>query len=206
MRWLRTFGIDTDLIIPNAIDADAFRASSSGRDFRAELGIDAGTKLVAFVGRLEPEKGAVRLANALGTLGDAYAGVFAGEGRLRGAIEDLCLRNVHLVGRLSHSDVSALFSQADVFCLPTRSEGFGLGILEASAWGVPVAVPDVGIARAALGDDFVELVPPFGDLAERIAEAASLDASRARARIEESFSWHASAQALRAAFARTVIH
>lgn len=199
-EWLRTFGIDTDLVISNAIDAAAFRASSSGRDYRHELGISDSQKLVAFVGRLEPEKGPDALARALAVLGPEYVGVFAGEGSLRGEIEALGLDNLHLVGNVSHQDVSALFAQADVFCLPTKSEGFCLGILEAAAWGVPVAIPDVGVASEVLGETYARLEPPFDDVAAKIVEATSLDTTEVRRHVEEDFTWKTTAREVKEAF------
>ncbi len=202
VAWLGTFGIKTDTVIPNAIDAEAFRASSSGRDYRTELGISPEQKLVAFVGRLEPEKGPDMLAKALGELGQAYVGVLAGEGSLRPQIEALNLPNVHLLGNVSHQDVSALYAQADALCQPTRSEGFGLGILEAASWGVPIAMPAVGVAEEVLGSTYVRLDPPFTDLASKIEQTVALDASSTRESVERDWNWEASARALRAAFER----
>lgn len=151
--WLSTFGIETSLVIPNAIDAPSFRAESSGRDFRSELGIPSDATLVAFVGRLAPEKGPERLLEAVRQLGETYACVLAGEGALRPQLEHDLTVNTHLVGNLSHPDLSALLSQTDVFCLPTRSEGFCTSLLEAGAWGVSCVVPDVGGAREVLCHD-----------------------------------------------------
>lgn len=142
-EWLETFGIETSLVIPNAIDAEAFRAESSGRDFRAELGAED-RMLVAFTGRLEPEKGAEELAQAAALLSDGYAVAMAGEGSLRARIVGLGIANVRLLGNISHADLSALLSQADVFCLPSRSEGFSTALLEAAAWGLPIVTTDVG--------------------------------------------------------------
>ena len=202
VAWLGTFGIKTDTVIPNAIDAEAFRASSSGRDYRTELGISPEQKLVAFVGRLEPEKGPDMLAKALGELGEPYVGVLAGEGSLRPQIEALSLHNVHLMGNVSHQDVSALYAQADALCQPTRSEGFGLSILEAASWGVPIAMPAVGVAEEVLGSTYVRLDPPFTDLASKIEQTVALDASSTRESVERDWNWEASARALRAAFER----
>ena len=62
-EWLKTFGIQSRGEITNSIDAAQFRALSSGRDFRAELGL-GDAFLVAFVGRLIPEKGVSALIGA----------------------------------------------------------------------------------------------------------------------------------------------
>ena len=53
-EWLGEFGIAADGVIPNAIDAEAYRSLSSNRDFRSELGLDDDRLMVAFVGRFIP--------------------------------------------------------------------------------------------------------------------------------------------------------
>lgn len=152
-QWLQTFGVTTDLVIPNALDAVAFRSTSSGRDFRGELDVSAEEKLVAFIGRLAPEKGPDLLVEVARIVGDGVHFALAGDGNLRGALEADLPANVHLLGNVSHEDASALLAQADAFCLPTRSEGFCTSLLEAGAWGVPCVVPDVGGAREVVCAD-----------------------------------------------------
>jgi glycosyltransferase involved in cell wall biosynthesis len=151
-QWLSTFGIACDTVIPNALDAEAFRASDTGRDFRRELGVGADTTLVAFCGRLEPEKGSLLLAQAAALVdGREVAFALAGEGSERPAIEALGLAHVHLLGMLSHADLAALFRCADLFCLPTRSEGFCTSLIEAASMGLTPVMPVVGGVHEVMG-------------------------------------------------------
>lgn len=207
--WLSTFGIKTSLVIPNAIDGAAFRDESSGRDFRFELGIPEDKTLVAFVGRLAPEKGPERLLGAMGQLGEKYACVLAGEGALRPQLERDLPANAHLVGNLGHADLSALLSQADVFCLPTRSEGFCTSLLEAGAWGVPCVVPDVGGAREVLchdGNTFGLITPDrepatmADGIRQVVAAWTSEQARELRAHVERDLSWPQTVRALERAY------
>ncbi|MCI6843882.1 MAG: glycosyltransferase family 4 protein [Coriobacteriaceae bacterium] len=209
--WLSTFGITTSLVIPNAIDAASFRGESSGRDFRAELGIPGEATLVAFVGRLAPEKGPERLLRAVRELGEGYVAVLAGDGALRDRLARDLPANAHLVGNLGHPDLSALLSQADAFCLPTRSEGFCTSLLEAGAWGVPCVVPDVGGAREVLcqGHDTLGCITPDREhttMAEGVRRvAASWTPARSRelrAHVGRDLSWAQAARALERAFAQ----
>ena len=207
--WLATFGIKTSLVIPNAIDGAAFRGESSGRDFRFELGIPEDKTLVAFVGRLAPEKGPERLLAAMELLGERCACVLAGEGTLRPQLERGLSANAHLVGNLGHADLSALLSQADVFCLPTRSEGFCTSLLEAGAWGVPCVVPDVGGAREVLchdGKTFGLIAPDrepatmADGIRQVVAAWTSEQARELRAHVERDLSWPQTVRALERAY------
>jgi len=149
-QWLETFGIATKIVIPNAIDADGFRSSASQRDFRKELGISQADMLVVSVGRLEPEKGSLQLAKAARRFQHEQQAVhfaIAGEGSLRGELEAVSGSNFHLLGNIGSADLARLLLSADVFCLPSRSEGFCTSLLEASACSLPSIITDVGGAR-----------------------------------------------------------
>ena len=206
--WLATFGIRSEGVITNAIDARAYREAASGRDLRAELDLCADQLLVAFVGRLIPEKGVRALVEASRDERLARAGVvlaLAGDGPLAGevaAAEGACLRPL---GRLSREDTAALLLQADLLCLPTRSEGFSTTLLEAAACGCPALVTDVGGARELIPDaSFGRIMPDarpetiVRELLALAARAGELPAmgERCRARAERLFSWDATAAAV----------
>ncbi|WP_305299815.1 glycosyltransferase family 4 protein [Parvibacter caecicola] len=183
-EWLKSLGVNPKGVIPNAIDANAFRSLSSGRSFREELSVSDGSLVVAYVGRFVPEKGILGIVGAAELLKKADAPVrfvLAGEGPL----ESVCRKapdNVSVVGRLSQADVSALLSESDVFVFPSRSEGFGMSLLEAAACGnalmsTPVGIaPDLVSARAGL----TLSTPSAHEIAERIAE---LEGDRERVRL-----------------------
>lgn len=204
-EWLGHFGVEASGVLSNAIDAQSFRELSSGRDFRHECGVPGDAMLVAFVGRLIPEKGLSLLLEAARLLvGDpSIVFVVAGGGPEREALEQAGLPNVVLVGGLDPRDVSALLSQSDVFLLPSRSEGFATSLLESAAWGVPSLVTDVGGARELEGPDASFLIMDKAS-PERIAdglrwaknhraEAVSAGAS-ALARVEDCYSWEETAR------------
>ncbi len=197
-QWLSHFGLTCSGIVPNALDAEEYARAASNRSFREELGISPETLLVAFVGRLVPEKGvseilkAARLVCAEGGKGGigleaeggasteaevkgkydtganananakaedgaaAYAFAFAGTGPLvqdvRKAAETL---PVFALGHLDAPDVAALLREANMLCLPSRSEGFATVLLEAAAMGCMPIVTNVGGAHE-LGVTFAE--------------------------------------------------
>ena len=156
VEWLRTFGIEAEGVISNSIDAAEFRECASRRDFRAELELDEDDFLVAFVGRLIPEKGisAIIEASRTSELSNRHV-VFAlaGDGPLADEVKAAEGPNLCWMGRLGKDDVSALLQQSDALCLPSRSEGFSTTLLEAGACGCPAVVTDIGGARELIPDE-----------------------------------------------------
>lgn len=204
VEWLSHFGIQAKGVISNSIDAAAYRSQASARSFRNELGIPANALLLSFTGRFIPEKGiSVLLEMMRGVQGEPVHLVMAGDGPLRGKVEASNLNAIHVVGRLDAPDIAALLTESDLFCLPSRSEGFSTSLLEAAACATPSLVTDVGGARELMPDDsygFVVSSADAGAFARIVKKAASgsydLEAmgERCRNRVEGRFSWAAVAQ------------
>ena len=177
--WLSHFGIASAGELPNAIDADQYAANASQRDFRAELRIPADALLVASAGRLIPEKGVLQLAQAAQMLEQCNANVqiaVAGAGPLENQLTAMNIRNVHLLGKLDRADLAALFTQADLYCLPSRSEGFATTLLETAACRTPAIVTNVGgtdelIPNASYGTIISDMEP--NSIADALQNASS---------------------------------
>lgn len=206
-EWLGHFGIRAAGELHNSIDAARFRGQRSGRDFRRELRLGAEEPLVAFVGRLAHEKGALKLARAAAEL-PRVRFAFAGEGAQRPAIEQLALPNVSLLGPLAPADVAELLCEAQLMCLPSRSEGFATSLLEAAACGAVPLVTDVGGAEELLGEGefgfLLESTEPqaiAAALEDALAHPDELSRKSAalRRRVGERFSWQRTAESLLAA-------
>jgi glycosyltransferase involved in cell wall biosynthesis len=71
---------------------------------------------------------------------------------IKGPLSEKCKNQLpksitHISERLTERDLIDLYSSADVFCLPSIDEGFGMVVLEAMASGLPVMVSrNVGAA------------------------------------------------------------
>ncbi|WKZ85940.1 glycosyltransferase family 4 protein [Ralstonia pickettii] len=158
------------------------------------------SKTVLAVGRLVHAKGFDVLLNAWAIVAQhapEWKLMIAGEGEERRALEtlrdQLGLRDsVTLPGVAS--DITQAYAQASIFCLSSRYEGFGLVLIEAMAFGLPivstacetgprelledgrdavmVAVDD----HAALADALLRLILDR-DEAARLGQAASLKAT-----------------------------
>lgn len=164
VKWLRHFGIQDARVLHNAIDADGFAAASSDRRFKAELGLPESAFIVTFTGRLVKEKGIMQACKAVEGLAaenhDDVHLLIAGDGPKAKDIAGLRSGNVHLLGRLSMQDISALLAQSDAFCLPTVSEGFSTSMLEAATHGLGIIVTDTGGARELIPtSDYGQVIP-----------------------------------------------
>ncbi len=65
-----------------------------------------------------------------------------GEGKEK---EKLKSNNVILFGNLPHAEVLEKYKHADIFCLPSEVEGFGIATLEAMSAGLPFVNSDIPV-------------------------------------------------------------
>ena len=171
---LRGHGKDAYLM-RNAIDSDEFAFSSEGRArVRAELDAKDGTLVLGTLGRCSQEKNQAFLfdvAEALGARGVDYRVAIAGDGPLRGALEEQISQR-GLAGKVvalgSRGDARDLYSGFDCFALPSLFEGLPVSAVEAQATGLPCILSDAITSDVAFGG--VSFLP-LGD-AEAWADAA----------------------------------
>lgn len=105
-------------------------------------------KLVLFVGRLTGQKGPaifMDIAEKLMSTRDDLRFVMVGNGELlkelieRGA-NPLSSGKFHFTGNIGPKEVLELYAMADVYCMPSVSEPFGLSAIEAAFAGVPIVL------------------------------------------------------------------
>ncbi len=107
---------------------------------------------------------------------------------------------VVFTGPFSEAELAAAYAGADVFVFPSRTDTFGLVVLEALACGVPVAAYDVMGPRDILAGADPRAGAVSDDL--RAAAMAALGGDRAAARAHaERFGWTACAETFLAALA-----
>ena len=121
-------------------------------DLRQQLGFDDTTPVLLCVGRLSHEKGHADLVRAFPKMREQAGDlslrlVVVGEGPERQRLEELC-RKLNLTDVISlvgqQNDIGRYYAIADVFVLPSLSEGCPNVLLEAMAAGVPVVATSVG--------------------------------------------------------------
>jgi glycosyltransferase involved in cell wall biosynthesis len=140
------------------------------------------------VARLERGKGVDDLVEAMALLPEDYrlaiAGTGAQQAELQGRVAALGLQQrVRFYGWVAGAEKQALFDQADIFCLPSRYDSFGMGYLEAMANGLPVVAYDWGPVTDVVADQrcgYLAKEHTPAALAESIKQMASVDCRRAQ--------------------------
>lgn len=62
-------------------------------------------------------------------------------------------QNIFFVGNVNHREVIGYLDNADVFILPSYTEGFSVAVLEAMARGLPIITTNVGYNTTLIGDE-----------------------------------------------------
>ena len=186
-----TCDAERTVVIPNAVDvASARRFRPFGRE----------RPLIVAVGRLKAPKDFFALVRALGKLPpDSFDALIVGEGPDRPRLEEE-IRQLGLLGRIrlagERRDVPELLAGADVFVLPSSSEGMPVSVLEAMAAGLPVVASRVGGVPEQVDDGRTGVLVEPGDADDlaaalgRLLEDGDLRTrlgTAARARAEEAF-------------------
>ena len=208
--------------IPNGVDTTRFRPGLDPTALRERYCRSADQPVVLFVGGLDRAhyfKGIPVLLWALRELPDVTL-LIVGDGDLRPSYErqarEMGLSNrVHFAGRVANAQLPHYYALANVAVLPstTRSEAFGLVLLEAMACGTPVVASRLPGVRTVVSEGVDGLLAEPGDPANLAVQIRTILAEPARAtdmgaagrrKVEERFDWSHIAARLEALYAETL--
>ena len=178
-RDLEAHGFDNVVLWSRGVDLEIFRPQPS-------KALNTARPIFLYVGRVAVEKN-VEAFLKLDLPGSKWV---AGEGP---QLAELKSRHpeVNYLGVLSQSELAKVYAAADVFVFPSRTDTFGLVLLEALACGLPVAAYPVTGPVDVLGDGGAGAMRD--DLREACLEALKIDRGHARAWAER-FSWRAASE------------
>lgn len=194
-HMLSLYGADRAKIrvIPCGVDLSLFHPHDRARA-RQAIGIEPETKLVLFVGRMEPLKGIDDLLRAIarilrdhsmpcnevslsiigGSAEDHPDRISSEMARLMRMRDALGLHEmVTFLGAQGQDVLPLYYSAADVVVMPSHYESFGMVALEAMACGTPVVASDVGGLSYTVEDGVTGFLVPDRDpkaLADRICD------------------------------------
>jgi glycosyltransferase involved in cell wall biosynthesis len=136
-------------VIGNGVDYEKFSGRRESTD-------PTSMKRILVVSRLEPRKNVTEAIDAVAELAPGSCRLdIVGDGSERGALAALVksLRAedaVHFLGRVKEESLPELYAESAIFLTTSRSEGFGLSLLEAMASGCGCVASDLPTHRALI--------------------------------------------------------
>lgn len=152
VAWLYSVPGDKTTAVYNGVDVRPFDAEVDTVAVRKQLKVGLDEPCVLFAGRLAWQKGPDLLVEAIPRVLREHPSakfVFAGEGLMRSELESRIgeigsADATRFVGYQSGASLIGLFKTADVVCVPSRNEPFGIVILEAWSATKPVVATRTG--------------------------------------------------------------
>ncbi len=139
------------VVLRNAVDTGRFNPTKN-RSIRKDFGIRDEEILILFVGYLDEFKGIFELINAFNKITAENSNVklmMVGTGPKKEDLLEILNKvgiedKVIFTGVVEHQKIHRYYQSADIFVLPSYTEGLPVSILEAMATGVPVVATSVG--------------------------------------------------------------
>lgn len=189
-------------VVYNGVDQELFHPGDRA-EARRRLGVERGRRLVLYVGNLVEGKGVEVLVEACAGLmrrGVDFECAVVGDGpmkrKLKLRIAALGLgERVELVGPRPLEQLPDWYRAADLFVLPSLSEGVPNVLLEAKACGCPFVATRVGGVPEIAPDACLVKAGDAVELAERM-EAVLADPEGFGAQAHDTVSWRDSARNL----------
>ena len=172
--------------VPHGIDTEFFSPSPSAKP-RARAG---DSTVILFLANISERKGIFDLLVAFDALSARLPKAelwIAGAGEGFAAAKELAAQStaqgqIRFLGRKTREEALHLYRQADIYCLPSHGEPFGMTVLEAMSCGMPVVTTDSGGVSCLVDDQGGVRVPMKrpAALADALAALIEDEASRVR--------------------------
>ena len=179
VKDLESYGFTNVVLWTRGVDLEVFKMQESKE-------LDTSHPIFLYVGRVAVEKNIeafleLKLPGSKWVVGDgpALAGLKAK------------YPEVNYLGVLQQEKLAKVYAAADVFVFPSKTDTFGLVLLEAMACGLPVAAYPVTGPIDVIGDSKAGAMN--NDLREACLEALTIPREVARAHAEK-FSWQAASE------------
>jgi D-inositol-3-phosphate glycosyltransferase len=160
---------DNVSVVSPGVDLYTFTAGSGRKAAREAVGLPQDAHILAFVGRIQPHKGPEVLIRAVAEMlnhsphlrpklitiimGGASGSGLGEVERLKDLASWLGISDVvRFENPVPRAQIPQWYRAADLVCVPSYSESFGLVALEAQACGTPVVATAVGGLRTAVAD------------------------------------------------------
>lgn len=163
------------------VNANRFKPDlTARRAIRIALGIPVDATILLFLGRQNRDKGILDLARAFVEIGQCFPLVYLllvgpDEEGLAGEVERLCESILDRIRRVDFTNEPERYmAAADIFCLPSYREGFGMVVIEAAAAGLPAVASRIYGLTDAVVEGETGLLHPPGDVSAIVNAVTNL--------------------------------
>lgn len=155
-------------IIYNGVPIEEIQSKNINWELNEECDVSRDSVIVSHAGRLTEQKAQDVLIRAVAQANNQTQRdielVIAGDGELRGQLQSLAQKigfdtDVHFLGFIEQQEVYNMMRQSDLYCMPSRWEGFSMAVLQAMAAVTPCVLSEI---------------PPFEPFRD-VAEFAEVD-------------------------------
>ena len=149
-------------IIPNGLDLDTFYPSFEKKKY-------SNNPTIITLSRIDDKKGLEYAIQSMPKIQEHYPNTIlkiVGDGDYRVVLEKLVEemgleKSVEFTGLIPNTDVPNYLRDADLFLIPSLTEGFSLTALEAIACGLPLISTPVGVVPEIIGEWNNGIIVPF---------------------------------------------
>ena len=201
-EWLKHFNIEAKGVFYNSVNSEEIE------EYSKFINKDTGKINITYTGRMIEEKGVLRLIDAFKNLNEKYDNLelsLAGEGPILEKIiqENKDIKNIHILGKISHDEVMKLLGRTNIFVNPSHfSEGLPTTILEAGLMECAVVATPMGGTTEIISDDSLGYICGFEtqEIQEKIEKLINepeivKDMSiKIKQKVKEQFSWDITAK------------
>lgn len=175
---------DESLVIPNGIDLPKNNNTDICNNF---FELNNNRPIILYLGAVVPRKNPGTLVDAAPDILNVYPNalfIIAGDGsQIDNLVEKVKCKditdNIIFTGFLPEDQKNPLYQSADLFCLPSNNESFGLTAFEAAANGLPIILGDIPIFRELFGGSALYVTPDdHNDLSTVVLELLENEARR----------------------------
>ena len=201
-EWLKHFNIEAKGVFYNSVNSEEIE------EYSKFINKDTGKINITYTGRMIEEKGVLRLIDAFKNLNEKYDNLelsLAGEGPILEKIiqENKDIKNIHILGKISHDEVMKLLGRTNIFVNPSHfSEGLPTTMLEAGLMECAVVATPMGGTTEIISDDSLGYICGFEtqEIQEKIEKLINepeivKDMSiKIKQKVKEQFSWDITAK------------
>lgn len=201
-EWLQHFKIDAKGVFYNSVD------TSEIEQYEKFINKNQDNIVITYTGRMIEEKGVLKLIDAFKKLSEKYKNLelnLAGEGPILEKIkeENKDVKNINILGKVSHEDVLKLLGKTSIFVNPSYfAEGLPTTILEAGMMECAVVATPMGGTAEILSSDDIGYICGFKteEIQEKIEklinnkQEISKLGKNIKTKVKEEFSWETTAR------------